>query len=219
MLGSPGAGKGTQAQNIAIKYKLKQISTGDLLRKEIKNKTNIGMEIEQIISKGDFATDEIVHRLLKKVVTNSEVRNKIIFDGYPRNLNQAENLELILNSDNQSINFIIFLKVPRSVVEKRILGRIICEKCNKVFNEYTDEEIIKNHECETKYLKKRKDDNQEVLINRYDEYMKKTKPVLDFYSSRSYFNVNELYSKNLLYFARNYFNFFTSINFIKITSR
>tara|TARA_B100001173_G_scaffold91408_1_gene78879 strand:- start:197 stop:826 length:630 start_codon:yes stop_codon:yes gene_type:complete len=187
MLGSPGAGKGTQAQNIAIKYKLKQISTGDLLRKEIKNKTNIGMEIEQIISKGDFATDEIVHRLLKKVVTNSEVRNKIIFDGYPRNLNQAENLELILNSDNQSINFIIFLKVPRSVVEKRILGRIICEKCNKVFNEYTDEEIIKNHECETKYLKKRKDDNQEVLINRYDEYMKKTKPVLDFYSSRNNF--------------------------------
>mgnify|MGYP001477043611 CR=1 FL=1 len=187
MLGSPGAGKGTQAQNIAIKYKLKQISTGDLLRKEIKNKTEIGMEIEQIISKGDFATDEIVHRLLKKVVTNSEVRNKIIFDGYPRNLNQAENLELILNSDNQSINYIIFLKVPRSVVEKRILGRIICEKCNKVFNEYTDEEIIKNHECETKHLKKRKDDNQEVLINRYDEYMKKTKPVLDFYSSRNNF--------------------------------
>ena len=188
MLGSPGAGKGTQAQNIAIKYKLKQISTGDLLRKEIKNKTNIGMEIEQIISKGDFATDEIVHRLLKKVVTNSEVRNKIIFDGYPRNLNQAENLELILNSDNQSINFIIFLKVPRSVVEKRILGRIICEKCNKTMNEYFNKEEIYNHECGKNYLKKRKDDNQETIITRYEEYMKKTKPVLDFYSTRSYFH-------------------------------
>ena len=187
LLGSPGAGKGTQAQNIANKYKLNQISTGDLLRDEIKKKTDIGMEIEEIISKGDFATDEIVHRLLKKVVTKPEVRNKIIFDGYPRNLNQAENLELILNSDNQSINYILFLKVPRTIVEERILGRITCEICNKSFNEFTDNNDIENHKCGIKYLKKRSDDNQEVLINRYDEYMKKTKPVLDFYSSRNNF--------------------------------
>ena len=187
LLGSPGAGKGTQAQNIANKYNLNQISTGDLLRHEIKKKTDIGMEIEEIISKGDFATDEIVHRLLKKVVTKPEVRNKIIFDGYPRNLNQAENLELILNSDNQSINYILFLKVSRTIVEERILGRIICENCNKIFNEYKDKEKIKTHKCGDKYLKKRKDDNQEVLINRYDEYMKKTNPVLEFYSSRNNF--------------------------------
>ena len=188
LLGSPGAGKGTQAQNIVNKYNLIQISTGDLLRKEIKNQSDIGKEIEEIISKGDFATDEIVHRLLKQVVTKTEIRNKIIFDGYPRNLNQAENLELILNSDNQSINYILFLKVPRKDVEERILGRITCEKCNKTFNEFRDKEKIVSHECGGKYLKKRKDDNQEVLINRYDEYMKKTKPVLDFYSSRSNFH-------------------------------
>ena len=156
LLGSPGAGKGTQAQNIANKYHLNQISTGDLLRHEIKNKTDIGMEIEEVISKGDFATDEIVHRLLKKVVTKPEVRNKIIFDGYPRNLNQAENLELILNSDNQSINYILFLKVSRTIVEERILGRIICENCNKIFNEYKDKEKIKTHKCGDKYLKKEK---------------------------------------------------------------
>ena len=187
MLGSPGAGKGTQAQKICNKYKLNQISTGDLLRNEIKNKTVIGKEIEEIISKGDFATDEIVHRLLKKIVTKLEVRNKIIFDGYPRNLSQAENLELILNSDNQSINYILFLKVPRKIVEERILGRIVCEKCNKVFNENIDKNEIITHECGGIYLKKRKDDNKDVLINRYDEYMKKTKPVLDFYSSRNNF--------------------------------
>jgi len=187
MLGSPGAGKGTQSQKIVNQFNLIQISTGDLLRNEIKNKTQIGTEIEDTISKGDFATDEIVHRLLKKVVTKSEVRNKIIFDGYPRNLNQAENLELILNSDNQSINYILFLKVPRKVIEERILGRIVCENCNKVFNEFTDKDEIKKHQCGEEYLKKRKDDNQETLINRYDEYMKKTKPVLDFYSSRSNF--------------------------------
>ena len=115
-------------------------------------------------------------------------RNRIIFDGYPRNIAQAENLEIMLNEDNQSINFILFLNVSRKIVEKRILGRIICERCNKILNEYFDKEEIENHECGKNYLKKRKDDNQETIITRYDEYMKKTKPVLDFYSSRSYFH-------------------------------
>jgi len=187
MLGSPGAGKGTQAQNIVNKFNLNQISTGDLLRNEIKNKTNIGREIEKIISKGDFVTDEIVDRLLKKVVISANIRNNIIFDGYPRNINQAENLELILNSDNQSINYILFLKVPRDIIEKRILERITCEICNKSYNEFIDKKEIANHKCGSKYLIKRKDDNNEAVINRYDEYMKKTKLVLDYYSSRNNF--------------------------------
>tara|TARA_B100001971_G_scaffold76184_1_gene70208 strand:- start:403 stop:1032 length:630 start_codon:yes stop_codon:yes gene_type:complete len=187
MLGSPGAGKGTQAQNIVNKFNLNQISTGDLLRNEIKNKTDIGREIEKIISKGDLATDEIVDRLLKKVVISANIRNNIIFDGYPRNLNQAENLELILNSDNQSINYILFLKVPRNIIEKRILERITCEICNKSYNEFIDKKEIANHKCGSKYLIKRKDDNKETVINRYDEYMKKTKLVLDYYSSRNNF--------------------------------
>ena len=187
MLGSPGAGKGTQAQNIVNKFNLNQISTGDLLRNEIKNKTDIGREIEKIISKGDLATDEIVDRLLKKVVISANIRNNIIFDGYPRNINQAENLELILNSDNQSINYILFLKVPRNIIEKRILERITCEICNKSYNEFIDKKEIANHKCGSKYLIKRKDDNKEAVINRYDEYMKKTKLVLDYYSSRNNF--------------------------------
>jgi len=187
MLGSPGAGKGTQAQFIVNKFNLNQISTGDLLRNEIKNKTDIGKEIEDIISKGDFATDDIVNRLLKKAIKDPKHRNNIIFDGYPRNINQAENLELILNSDNQSINYILFLKVPRNIIEERILWRITCEKCNKVFNELTDKDEIKSHHCGISHLKKRNDDNLDTLINRYDEYIKKTKPVLDFYSSRNNF--------------------------------
>ena len=188
IFGPPGAGKGTQAQNLVKKFNLYQLSTGDLLRSEIKKKTEIGKKIEQIIAQGDFVTDDIVNELLKKFITNYNYRNKIIFDGYPRNINQAENLEVMLNSDNQSINFILFLKVTRETVEKRILGRIICEKCNRTMNEYFNKEEIDKHECEKNYLKKRKDDNQETIITRYDEYMKKTKPVLDFYSSRSYFH-------------------------------
>ena len=188
LLGPPGAGKGTQAQFIAYKFNLYQLSTGDLLRNEIKNKTEIGKKIEQIIDHGDFVTDDIVNKILKKVVTNSSYRNRIIFDGYPRNITQAENLEIMLNEDNQYISFILFLNVTREVIEKRILGRIICEKCNQTLNEYLNKEEIEQHECGDNYLKKRKDDNQESIITRYEEYIKKTKPVLDFYSSRTYFH-------------------------------
>ena len=187
LLGPPGAGKGTQAKFIAKKFNLYQLSTGDLLREEIKNKTEIGKKIKHVIAHGDFVVDEIVNQLLKTVTTNPSNRNSIIFDGYPRNINQAENLETILNADNQSINFILFLKVTREVIEKRILGRITCEKCNKTFNKYLNNEEIEKHKCGNNYLKKREDDNQEVIITRYEEYMKKTKPVLNFYSSRSYF--------------------------------
>ena len=188
IFGPPGAGKGTQAQNIVSKFKLHQFSTGDLLRSEIKNKSDVGKKIAQVIDKGGFVSDDIVYKLLKNFITNPSYRNKIIFDGYPRNIAQAESLEIMLNADNQSINYILFLKVNREIIEKRILGRIICEKCNQTLNEYLNKEEIEKHECGTTYLKKRKDDNQESIITRYEEYTKKTKPVLDFYSSRTYFH-------------------------------
>ena len=188
IFGPPGAGKGTQAQNIVNNFNLHQLATGDLLRMEIKKRTKISKKIEQIIAQGDLVSDDIVNELVRKVITNHNYRNRIIFDGYPRNINQAESLEIMLDGDNQSINFILFLKVTQEIIKKRILGRIICEKCNKTMNEYLNKEEIDNHECGKNYLKKRKDDNQETIITRYDEYIKKTKPVLDFYSSRSYFH-------------------------------
>ena len=188
LLGPPGAGKGTQAKFIAKKFNLYQLSMGELLRDEIKNKTEIGKKIDHIISHGDFVVDEIINQLLKTVIKNSSNRNNIIFDGYPRNISQAENLEIILNEDNQSINFIFFLKATREIIEKRILGRTTCEKCNTTFNKYLDKDEIEKHKCGNNYLKKREDDNEEVIITRYEEYMKKTKPVLDFYSSRTYFH-------------------------------
>ncbi len=187
LLGPPGAGKGTQSQFIANKFNLYQLSTGDLLRNEIKKKTEIGKKIEEIIAHGDFVVDEVVNKLLEQIICNPSYRNRIIFDGYPRNIKQAKNLEFLLNSNNQSLNFILFLKVSREVIEKRILERVICEKCKKIFNKLTDKEEIDKHVCGINYLKKRDDDNLETIITRYEEYMKKTKPVLDFYSSKSYF--------------------------------
>jgi len=188
MFGPPGAGKGTQSQNIASKFNLHQVSTGDLLRKEVENNTKIGKEIEKNISKGNFASDDIVNELLQKLIKDNSYKNRIIFDGYPRNINQAESLEKIIKTENQSINHIFFLNVSREIIEKRILGRVICQKCNVVLNNFYNKQEVDDHPCGSQYLFKRSDDNLETIINRYDTYMKKTKPVLDFYKTKSEFH-------------------------------
>ena len=161
IFGPPGAGKGTQATYIVKKFNLYQISTGDLLRNEVKNKTEIGKDIENIISKGDFATDEIVNELIKKIVFDEYKKNKLIFDGYPRSLSQAKNLDLLLKKTNQKIDFIFFLNVKKETIIKRIEKRRILEK--------------------------RADDNLNTILKRYDTYMMTTKPVLDFYSKKPNF--------------------------------
>ena len=202
LFGPPGAGKGTQAQLIAKKFNYYQLSTGELLRSEIKNKTQIGKEIEKIISEGDFATDDLVNTLLRNIITNPRYKNKIIFDGYPRNIQQAKSLEKMLEENNQDISCILYLNVSRKIIQKRIMGRLTCEKCNKTLNEFFNRDEIESHSCGKNYLKKRTDDNQESIITRYDAYMDKTKPMLDFYSGRSYFNeingslkINEIRAK------------------------
>ena len=187
LFGPPGAGKGTQAQFIVKKHNYFQLSTGNLLREEVKLKTPLGIEIEALISNGKFASDEIVNTLLKKSITNLKFRDRIIFDGYPRNVEQAKNLELILEDFDQIIGHIIFLNVSKDIVEKRIMGRVTCDKCNMTLNEFFNKEQIELHPCGTEFLKKRKDDNFDVVVARYDTYMTTTKPVLDFYSKSENF--------------------------------
>ena len=161
IFGPPGAGKGTQALSIVKKLNLYQVSTGDLLRNEVKNKTEIGRDIENIISKGDFATDEIVNELIKKIIFDPQKKNKLIFDGYPRSLSQAKHLESLLTNSNQKIDFIFFLNVRKDTIIQRIEKR--------------------------SHLEKRADDNLSTILKRYDTYMETTKPVLDFYSKKPNF--------------------------------
>ena len=188
LFGPPGAGKGTQAQSIVKKHNYFQLSTGDLLRNEIKKKTDLGKEIEGIISKGNFASDEIVNKLLKNTILNLKFRDRIIFDGYPRSIEQAKNLDLILNESDQKINLIISLVVPREIIEKRIIGRVTCDKCNLTLNEFFNKEEIDLHPCGKEYFIKRKDDNLETVMSRYDIYTKTTEPVLNFLSKNSNFH-------------------------------
>ena len=187
LFGPPGAGKGTQAQFIVKKHNYFQLSTGNLLREEVKLKTPLGAEIENLISNGKFASNETVNTLLRQSITNLKFRDRIIFDGYPRNVEQAKNLELILGEFNQTIGHIIFLNVSRSIIEKRIMGRMTCEKCHMTMNEFFNKEQIELHPCGKEFLKKRKDDNFDVIVSRYDTYMNTTKPVLDFYSKNENF--------------------------------
>ena len=188
LFGPPGAGKGTQAQSIVKKHNYFQLSTGDLLRNEIKKKTDLGKEIEGIISKGNFASDEIVNKLLKNTILNLKFRDRIIFDGYPRSIDQAKNLDLILNEFDQKIDLIISLIVPRQIIEKRIIGRVTCDKCNLTLNEFFNKEEIDLHPCGKEYFIKRKDDNLETIMSRYDIYTKTTEPVLNFLSKNSNFH-------------------------------
>ena len=187
LFGPPGAGKGTQAQFIVKKHNYFQLSTGNLLREEVKFKTQLGLEIEVLISNGKFVSDKIVNALLRKSITNLKFRDRIIFDGYPRNVEQAKNLKLILDEFNQSIGHIIFLNVSKDIIEKRIMGRVTCDKCNITLNEFFNKEQIELHPCGKEFLKKRKDDNFDVIVKRHDTYMKTTKPVLDFYSKNANF--------------------------------
>ena len=188
LFGPPGAGKGTQAQLIVKKHNYFQLSTGDLLRNEIKKKTDLGKEIEDVISKGNFASDEIVNKLLKNTILNLKFRDRIIFDGYPRSIDQAKNLDLILNEFDQKIDLIISLVVPREIIEKRIIGRVTCDKCNLTLNEFFNKEEIDLHPCGKEYFIKRKDDNLETIMSRYDIYTKTTEPVLNFLSKNSNFH-------------------------------
>ena len=186
LFGPPGAGKGTQAQRLVDNHNYFQISTGDLLRNEAKKKTDLGIEIETLISKGDFVSDDIVNKLLKSSISELKENQSIIFDGYPRTISQAKNLKNILSEFDRQIDYIISLQVSREIIEKRIIGRLTCEKCNTTLNEYFDKDKIKDLQCNGKYLVKRKDDNLETLLNRYDKYMETTKPVLNFMSKESH---------------------------------
>ena len=166
LFGPPGAGKGTQAQFIVKKHNFFQLSTGNLLREEVKLKTPLGAEIEILISNGKFVSDETVNTLLRKSITNLKFRDRIIFDGYPRNVEQAKNLELILSEFNQTIGHIIFLNVSKDIIEKRIMGRMTCDRCNMTLNEFFNKEQIELHPCGQEFLKKRKDDNSDVVVER-----------------------------------------------------
>ena len=162
LFGPPGAGKGTQSKYLVSKLKNFQVSTGDILREEIKNNSEIGQQITNNMNEGKFVSDEIVNSLIEKLMLDPQKRDKLIFDGYPRSLSQAQYLDLLLNKSNQKIDHIFFLNVNKDTIIERIEKR--------------------------KTLENRSDDNTDTILKRYDTYMETTRPVLDYYSKNPNFH-------------------------------
>ena len=163
LFGPPGSGKGTQADKISKEFNLHKISTGDLLREEIKKKSSLGNKIKDLVDKGTFVSDEIINNLIESIFLNKSYNNNFIFDGYPRTLIQAKNLDDLLRKYNQKIDIVLKLSVSLEIVKKRILQR------------QTEE--------------KRADDNEEIAIKRFKTYEKSSEPVLDYYKQSNLLKV------------------------------
>jgi len=182
IFGPPGAGKGTQSDKIVSEHQLFKISTGDLLRNEIKKETLLGKKIKEIVNSGTLVSDNIINDLIKKIVSDKKYKNKIIFDGYPRNIQQAKNLNTLLKKHEQKIDLVISLKVSLDLIVKRITGRVVCSKCGNTFNEFFNPPPPNLTCCKDGTLKKRSDDNAETAKRRYETYENLTKPLLEYYS-------------------------------------
>ena len=181
LFGPPGAGKGTQADNIVKNFNLHKVSTGDLLREEINKRTSLGEKIKSKIDKGFLVSDDLIENLIVQVLSNEKFYNKLVFDGYPRNINQATNLDILLKKYKQKISCVFCLQVDKDIVVKRILGRQTCTKCGLIFNQYYKPSTKKNHSCENKFLEKRSDDNEKIVLNRFQTYLEKTLPIINYY--------------------------------------
>ena len=165
LFGAPGAGKGTQANFLINEFDLIQISTGDMLREAVKHQTELGKKVENIMANGDLVPDEIIFSLISNRLNDKDLKNGFIFDGFPRNLKQAEKLEQIMNQRNISLDFVFHIDVDEDILASRIENRAKQEKIT------------------------RKDDTSAVLIERLKVYNRETKPVLDYYSKKNVLNV------------------------------
>ena len=185
LFGPPGAGKGTQSDNLVKDLDLYKISTGDLLREEAKKESVLGAKMKSILKKGVLVSDDVINDLIESILSNKGYFNRLIFDGYPRNFNQAKYLNNLSKKYNQKISCALSLKVDQDVIVKRIIGRQVCSMCGLTFNEFFNQSTKENHHCDIKFLQKRSDDNEKTARNRYETYTKETLPVLDYYKKQN----------------------------------
>ncbi|MEM4222025.1 MAG: nucleoside monophosphate kinase [archaeon] len=177
IFGPPGAGKGVYGQELSKKLGLEVISTGDLLRKEIREQTEFGLKIKGILDRGELVPDDVIIEYMGKVLSG---RDNVLLDGFPRTVKQAEALDKIAKPE-----LVIYLNVPKEIIVKRLSARLVCEKCGASYNKITlkpkKEGICDS--CGGK-LYVRDDDKPEVIEKRFEKYEKETKDVLDFYKSK-----------------------------------
>ena len=185
-LGPPGAGKGTQAKILSDKLNFPHLSTGEILRKISNKKNSIGLEIKETMSKGNLVSDKMILNIVKQRIEMKDCKEGFIFDGFPRNIIQAENLDIIMNDKKIIINFVIHIDVPEEILIKRITGREVCENCSTIYNKYYNpfpkDGCVK---CGKDKVIIRSDDDLEAFKNvRLKKYKEDTLPLVNFYTKK-----------------------------------
>lgn len=186
-LGSPGVGKGTQAKILSNKFNIAHISTGDMLREAIANKTELGIKAKEIVDKGELVPDDLMGEIVKDVLKEEKCSKGFILDGFPRTLNQAEILGHIFYELNISKPCLIHLDADPEIIVKRLSNRLACSNCKSIVSISDLKELnlcpVCGHE---NTLYKRKDDDEAVVMNRLKVYKETTEPVINFYKEKAY---------------------------------
>lgn len=192
LMGLPGAGKGTQADKIVVKYNIPHISTGDMFRAAIKGETELGLKAKSFMDKGELVPDEVTIGIVRERLSKDDCGKGFLLDGFPRTVAQAEALDTMLTDLGKKIDFVINIDVDQSILMERLTGRRICKNCGAtyhlVFNPPSQEGICDRCGGE---LYQRADDNAETVQNRLDVNIQQTKPLLNFYEDKGYLrNIN-----------------------------
>ena len=184
LIGPPGVGKGTQASYLTNKYDLSYVTTGDLLRRESKSESEIGLQIKDIISSGGLVSDDIVKKLMENAVAASD--KGILFDGYPRTIDQAKTLNQILISNNRSLDFVINMALDDDVLIKRISGRYVCADCSSVYNKFFVKPKVEGvcDKCGSTNFITRSDDSEAVIKKRLDIFHRENNSILEYYREK-----------------------------------
>ena len=182
LLGAPGAGKGTQAKKISEKFQIPHISTGDILRQEIKKKTELGRKAEACVKKGHLVSDDLILEIIKHTIQQEEAKNGFLLDGFPRNITQAKMLEKMLDQLGYSVDKVINIAVNHQEAIRRLSSRMVCPSCKKTTTSSGNEKNTCTHCGEE--LAKREDDDLSVIKKRLKVYEQETKPLIDFYGDK-----------------------------------
>lgn len=195
-LAPPAAGKGTLSEMLTEKYGYGHISTGDLLREKIKNKTEIGKQAESLMKEGKFVSDDVIVKLISNRITKDDCKNGYILDGFPRTKVQALKYDELLESLGKDLGIVIYIDIDKDMAIRRACSRITCPKCGRIYNKYSEEMKPKTEGiCDDcgESLVQRADDNEETFTKRFEEYINKTMPLYDYYKNKGVLRVIKAY--------------------------
>jgi adenylate kinase len=186
LLGCPGVGKGTQAEGISKSFKIAHISTGNILRDEIKKNTYLGRKVENLVKKGNLVSDEIIIELIKNEISKHESSNGFVMDGFPRNLKQAKMFQDMLDMLNLKLDKVVNIFVEKDEIIRRLSSRMVCSNCNSVYS-IDDLKNMPDTKCSVcgGKLYKRKDDEKNIIEKRLELYETETRPLIDYYSKQN----------------------------------